>query len=74
MFSHESAPAAGWQNARLTPVTRLRRFRNRLLSDFRFRREKRLGGLARSCDLVAIVAAKLARLLRPVEQELPRMR
>jgi hypothetical protein len=57
------------QNARLSRVGRLRMFRNWLFGGFRFRREKRLGGGARSHDLLAIVAAKLVLLLRAVGQE-----
>ena len=61
------------QNAWLARVRRLRKFRERLFGDVLFRREKRLGGLARSHDLLAIVATRLALLLRVVEQELPRI-
>jgi hypothetical protein len=57
------------QNARLSRVGRLQGFRNRLFGDLRFRREKRLGGRARSHDLLAIVAGELALLLRAVGQE-----
>ena len=60
------------QNAWLARVRRLRKFRKRLIGDVLFRREKRLGGLARSHDLLAIVATRLALLLRAVAQELPR--
>jgi hypothetical protein len=42
---------------------------NPLFGDFRFRREKRLGGLARAYDLLAIIAAELAPVLRAVEKE-----
>jgi hypothetical protein len=61
------------QNAWLARVRRLRKFRKRLIGDVLFRREKRLGGLARSHDLLAIVATRLALLLRAVGQELPRI-
>ena len=54
-------------------VRRLRTFRKRLIGDVLFRREKRLGGLTRSHDLLAIVATRLALLLRAVGQELPRI-
>jgi hypothetical protein len=63
----------------LARVRRLRKFRNRLFGGVLFRREKRLGGLARSHDLLAIVATRLALFTRPalllrvVEQELPRI-
>jgi hypothetical protein len=50
-------------------VGRLQSFRNRLFGDFRFRREQRLGGQARSHDLLAIVAGELALLLKAVGQE-----
>jgi hypothetical protein len=59
------------QNAWLARVRR--KFRKRRFGDVLFRREKRLGGLARSHDLLAIVAPRLALLLRVVEQELPRI-
>jgi hypothetical protein len=61
------------QNAWLARVRRLRKFRKRLIGDVLFRREKRLGGLARSHDLLAIVTTRLAVLLRAVAQELPRI-
>jgi hypothetical protein len=41
-----------------------------LFGDFRFRREEGLGGLARVRDLLAIIAAELALLLRAVEQRI----
>jgi hypothetical protein len=58
------------QYAGFVRLDRLRRIGNRLHVEFRFRREKRLGGVACAHHLFAIIAAKLALLLMAVGQEL----
>jgi hypothetical protein len=58
------------QYAGFVRLDRRRRIGNRLHVEFRFRREKRLGGVACAHHLFAIIAAKLALLLMAMRQEL----
>jgi hypothetical protein len=60
------------QYAWFARLSRQRRIGNRMIGNFRFRREEGLGGLACAHNLLAFITAKLALSLRAVDQELPR--
>lgn len=55
--------------ARFASLDRLRMIGSRRFGKFRLRHEEGLGNPARAQDLLAIIAARLALLLRAVEQD-----